>query len=107
MKIHVLSACKVLRHGAGRTFIFNEIYLNRRHNPEIWCEFMSWEDNPHLSAKEIKLLDSALDKSALDARKYGKFSVLPARNHGYVRNPAFGQVFQNFRLGDVALDLRG
>ena len=59
----------------GRTFIFNEIYLNRRHNPEIWCEFMSWEDNPHLSAKEIKLLDSALDKSALDARKYGKFSA--------------------------------
>ncbi len=58
----------------GETFIYNEIYLNRRANPEIWCEFMSWEDNPYLSAKEIKLLSSTLNESSLDSRKYGKFS---------------------------------
>ena len=58
----------------GETFIYNEIYLNRRNNPEIWCEFMSWEDNPHLSKKEIKLLSKAMDESALDSRRYGKFS---------------------------------
>ncbi len=58
----------------GETFIYNEICLNRRNNPQIWCEFMSWEDNPYLSKKEIKLLSSALDNDALDSRKYGKFS---------------------------------
>ncbi len=58
----------------GRTFIYNEIYLNLRKNPEIWYEFITWEDNPYLSKKEVKLLESSLDQSALDARKYGKFS---------------------------------
>lgn len=58
----------------GMTFIYNEIYLNRRNNPEVWCEFMSWEDNPFLSAKEIKLLENTLDAATLDNRRYGKFS---------------------------------
>lgn len=58
----------------GRTFIYNEIYLNRGHNPEVWYEFMNWEDNPFLSKKEIKLLEGALESSTLDSRKYGKFS---------------------------------
>ena len=58
----------------GKTFIYNEIYLNRNNNPEIWHEFMTWEDNPFLSKKEIKLLEGALSSSSLDARKYGKFT---------------------------------
>lgn len=59
----------------GMTFLYNEIFLNRFHNPQIWCEFMSWEDNPFLSAKEIRLLEQSLDPSALDSRRYGKFSA--------------------------------
>ena len=58
----------------GMTFIYNEIYLNRRHNPEVWCQFMCWDDNPFLSKSEIKLLESTLDEHALDSRRYGKFS---------------------------------
>ncbi len=58
----------------GETFIYNEIYLNRRKNPQIWWETISWEDNPFLPAGEIKLLSQALDPSVLDARKYGRFS---------------------------------
>ncbi len=58
----------------GRTFIYNEIYMNVRKNPEIWHEFMSWEDNPFLPKKEIELLGSTLEESALDSRKYGKFT---------------------------------
>lgn len=57
----------------GKTFIYNEIYLNRRGNREIWHEFMTWADNPYLSKKEAKLLESSLDASVLDARKYGRF----------------------------------
>ncbi|MDE7086996.1 MAG: hypothetical protein K2O67_02265, partial [Clostridia bacterium] len=58
----------------GETFIYNEIYLNRRNNPQVWCEFVSWEDNPYLSKKEIAALSAALDDSSLDSRRYGKFS---------------------------------
>lgn len=58
----------------GRTFIYNEIYLNRGHNPEVWYEFMNWEDNPFLSKKEIKLLEGALESRRSIQRKYGKFS---------------------------------
>lgn len=58
----------------GRTFIYDEIYLNRKNNPEVWCEFMAWEDNPYLSKKEIKYLENCLDGSVLDSRKFGKFS---------------------------------
>lgn len=58
----------------GRTFIYNEICLNRRNNPEVWCEFMSWEDNPYLSKAETKLIEKSLDGAGLDSRKYGKFS---------------------------------
>ncbi len=58
----------------GETFIYNEIYLNRSHNPEVWWETIGWEDNPFLPKSEIKLLSSALDGAELDCRKYGKFS---------------------------------
>lgn len=58
----------------GKTFIYNEIYLNVRKNPEIWHEFITWEDNPFLSKKEIELLETSLDKSSLDSRRYGRFS---------------------------------
>ena len=58
----------------GETFIYNEIYLNRRNNPEVWCEFVSWEDNPFLSKKEIAALSKSLDGATLDSRRYGKFT---------------------------------
>lgn len=58
----------------GKTFIYNEIYLNIKHNPQVWHECITWEDNPFLSKKEARLLECALDNSVLDARKYGKFS---------------------------------
>ena len=58
----------------GKTFIYNEIFLNRRKNKEIWHVHMTWEDNPYLSKREAKLLESSLDSKTLDARKYGRFS---------------------------------
>ena len=58
----------------GRTFVYAEIFLNVRKNPEVWYEFMTWEDNPYLSRREAELLETALPESSLDARKYGRFS---------------------------------
>ncbi len=57
----------------GLTFVYEEIYLNQRRNPEIWYEFMEWADNPYLSKREIKLLESALDDETKESRRYGRF----------------------------------
>ncbi len=59
----------------GLTFVYEEIYLNRRKNPEVWYEFMEWADNPFLSAKEIELLSGSLDETTLQSRRYGRFST--------------------------------
>ena len=59
----------------GLTFIYDEIYLNKRANPEIWYEFMEWADNPHLDAGEIQLLESAMDEAELQSRRFGKFAA--------------------------------
>ena len=58
----------------GLTFVYNEIYLNRKNDPEVWYEFMEWADNPYLDPAEITLLESCLDEGALQSRRYGKFA---------------------------------
>lgn len=57
----------------GLTFLYEEIFLNRKNNPEIWYEFMEWADNPYLSKKEIALMERTLDGTTLQSRKYGRF----------------------------------
>ncbi len=57
----------------GLTFVYEEIYLNKRNNPQIWYEFMEWADNPFLSKREIKALTKTLDETTLQSRRYGKF----------------------------------
>lgn len=57
----------------GLTFLYEEIYLNKRNNPEVWYEFMEWADNPYLPKAEIKRLQSCLDETTLQSRRYGKF----------------------------------
>ncbi len=57
----------------GLTFVYRDIYLNPKNDPEIWYEFMEWADNPYLSKKEIALLESTMDETVLQSRRYGKF----------------------------------
>ncbi len=57
----------------GLTFLYTEIYLNPRHDPEVWYEFMEWADNPFLPKKEIALLENTLDETVKQARRYGRF----------------------------------
>lgn len=59
----------------GITFLYDEIYLNKFNNPEIWYEFMEWKDNPYLSAREIRALESSMDEKILQSRKFGKFAT--------------------------------
>ena len=58
----------------GLTFVYNEIYLNRHGDSEVWYEFVEWHDNPYLDAGEIKALESTLDECSLQSRRYGKFA---------------------------------
>ena len=59
----------------GLTFVYEEIYLNRRNNPEIWYEFMEWGDNPYLPKKEIATLSKTMDETTLQSRRYGRFAA--------------------------------
>ena len=59
----------------GLTFAYERIYLNPKNDPEIWYEFMEWADNPYLSKKEIALLESTMDETTLQSRRYGKFCM--------------------------------
>ena len=58
----------------GLTWVYTQIYLNPTNSPDIWCEFMQWEDNPFLDSLEIKKLEQTLSKVELESRKYGKFA---------------------------------
>lgn len=58
----------------GMTFVYDEIYLNRHNDPEVWCEFMEWADNPFLSTDEVARLTAGLGESELEARRYGRFT---------------------------------
>jgi phage terminase large subunit-like protein len=57
----------------GLTFVYNEIFLNRYNDGEVWYEFMEWSDNPYLDGEEIKALEGSMDEKTLQARRYGRF----------------------------------
>ena len=59
----------------GLTFVYEDIYLNPKNSPDIWCEFMEWADNPFLPASEIKALTETLSAEQLETRRYGRFKA--------------------------------
>ncbi len=59
----------------GLTFIYDEIYLNKNNDDEVFYLFMSWEDNPYLNQKEIIRLCNSMSESELASRKDGKFEL--------------------------------
>jgi len=58
----------------GLTYIYDEIYLNSRENPEVWHITMEWADNPYLSESEIDLLSKTMSSDSVESRRYGRFS---------------------------------
>lgn len=60
----------------GFTYIYNEIYLNNSNDPEVYFEFMSWEDNPFLNKKELERLSKTMPASEIESRKYGRFTSI-------------------------------
>ncbi len=62
----------------GLTFVYNEIYLNRHGDDEVWYEFMEWGDNPYLDEGEIKQLEGSMDENTLQSRRFGRFASASA-----------------------------
>ncbi len=57
----------------GLTWVYNEIYLNQKNQPEVWHEHMEWSDNPYLNPQEVEVLTSSMSEEELESRRYGKF----------------------------------
>ena len=55
----------------GLTFVYNRIYMSD--DPDVWCEFMEWADNPYLDPDEIAGLSANLPEDVLESRRYGRF----------------------------------
>ena len=62
----------------GLTFVYNEIFLNRRQDREVWYEFMEWSDNPYLDKDEVEAIGAGMDEQALQSRRYGRFGAAGA-----------------------------
>ena len=58
----------------GLTFVYEQIYTNKGNDPEVWCEFMEWADNPFLSKNEIDRFSNLIGESELESRRFGRFT---------------------------------
>ena len=57
----------------GMTFVYDEIYLNKYNDPNIWYEFMQWDDNPFISEKAKNAMKQTLSERELKSRQFGEF----------------------------------
>lgn len=58
----------------GLTWVYDEIELNQSGDPQVWCEYMQWEDNPYLDKAEIEAMCKSVSKEDQLSRRFGKFS---------------------------------
>ncbi len=57
----------------GLTWVYNEIYLNSKHDDNVWHIEMEWADNPFLDEGEIEEMTKSMSQEELQSRRYGKF----------------------------------
>ena len=62
----------------GLTFVYNEIFLNRKNDPEVWYEFIDWSDNPYLDDEEEEDADATDENDPFGAAPSTGFSGVPA-----------------------------
>lgn len=55
------------------SWVYDEIFMNRNGDDEVWYEQMQWEDNPFLDAKEVEYFEKSMSADDLESRKYGHF----------------------------------
>lgn len=59
----------------GLSWVYEDIYLNKGMNKEVWHISMEWADNPYLSVDEVELLSATMDEDSLQSRRYGRFAA--------------------------------
>ena len=57
----------------GMTFVYDEIYLNKFNDPQVWCEFISWDDNPFISKQAKEQMRASMSAEELKTREHGEF----------------------------------
>ncbi len=57
----------------GLTWVYNEIYLNEKNDPQVWYIEMEWADNPYLAKEEIENMTKTMSEEELESRRYGRF----------------------------------
>ncbi len=57
----------------GLTWVYDEIYLNKCSNSEVWHIHIEWADNPYLNKSEVELLSATMSGDSVDARRFGRF----------------------------------
>ena len=83
----------------GLTWVYDEIYLNKYGNSEVYYIQMEWGDNPFLDKEEIELLTRSMSSETLDSRRYGNFQT----NGGLVY-PEFEQSIHVIEPFDVPFE---
>lgn len=85
-KMRVLDTCgeifATMTPLKGRTWVYDEIYLNENNDNEIWHEHISWQDNPFLDKEEVSKLTKYTTSDELESRCFGNF----VKNAGLVYN---------------------
>lgn len=58
----------------GLTWVYDEIELNVRADPEVWCTRMEWKDNPYLGAAEVENMLAVTSEEQQESRRFGRFT---------------------------------
>ncbi len=57
----------------GMTFVYEDIYLNRYNDNNVWYEFISWDDNPYIEESAKQAMKASMSSEELRAREHGEF----------------------------------
>lgn len=63
----------------GMTFVYDDIYMNRFNDSNIWYEFMQWDDNPYISEEAKNAMKASMSQDELRSRQFGEFMDLGGR----------------------------
>lgn len=63
----------------GMTFVYDEIFLNKFNDDNIWYEFISWSDNPFISEQAKQSMRVGMSAEELKTRERGEFLSIGGR----------------------------
>ena len=63
----------------GMTFVYEDIFMNRFNDENIWYEFMQWDDNPYISEEAKNAMKASMSQDELRSRQFGEFMDVGGR----------------------------